>query len=171
MTYLRHAPRHIHHTIADAIEGLLDDLNWTSSDDALRPFGADQVRVQRTGGVAQKDRVLAAGDVFVTIGGEGMPETLELGGPLTQQEIPVFVDVLMAEDALAVCLAADVRDALLGRIASVPRVLPVIDQTTGTAVPGWRIHFEQIERVVPDQTLALHWQVVRVAAIVEFQET
>lgn len=171
MSYLRHASRHIHHTIADAIEGLLDDLHWTSTDAALRPFGAGQVVVKRTGGVTDKDRKIAAGEVFVTIGGEAMPETLELGGPLTQQEIPVFVDILMAEDAHAVCLAADVRDALLGRIASVPRVLPVVDQTTGTAVPGWRISFEDVERVVPDQVLALHWQIVKVAAIVEFQES
>ena len=171
MTYLRHAPRHIHHTVADAIEGALDALHWTSTDEAQRPFGATKVVVKRTGGVGRKDAMLEAGQVYVTIGSEWQPQTLELGGPLTEQSFPIFVDILMDEDALAICLAADVRDALLGRLASVPRVLPVIDQSTATPVPGWRIHLENVERLVPDQMFALHWQVVKVTARVEFQES
>lgn len=170
MSHLRHASRHIHHTVAQYIQECLDELGWTSSDEVDRPFGATQVTVHRTGGVGKKGLELKAGQVFVTPGDEGGPERLEMGGPLSQQDLPIFIDVLMDEDALAVCLAADIRDALLGRFEFAARGIPVVDQATGTAVPGWHITFEDVARIRPDQLYALDWQVVKVTAQVQFQE-
>lgn len=165
MTYLRHAARHIHHTVADHIETRLDSLGWTSA--AATPFGATPVSVKRTAGHA-KD--ITAGQVRISLGDEYMPQEQEMGGPLTRQDVPLFVDIFMDREAIALALACDVRDICLGRLGGGTRFLPVINQVNDTAVPGWQIELDDVIRVRPDHALPLSWQVVKVTASTYFPE-
>lgn len=170
MSHLRHAVRHVHHSVAQYVEDCLDQLGWTAADASQRPFGATQVVVKRVGNVGAKGVDLVAGQVYVTPGDEFEPDQLEMGGPLSQQNVPIFVDVLMDDSSTALCLASDIRDAFMGRFEFSARGIDVTDQVTQASVPGWRIRFEDVERVTPDPMLSLHWQVVKVTAEVEFPE-
>lgn len=163
MTYLRHATRHIHHTVADHIEARLNTDLWTVAGQV--PFGGEPVTVERT---PAQSKDVGARQVRISVGNEFSPVPEEMGGPLTSQEVPVFVDVFMNTEAAAIALACDVRDALLGRTAS--RFIPVINQIDGTEVPGWMIEFEDVERLRPDAVTAFHWQVVKATAVVRFLE-
>lgn len=171
MTFLRHAPRHVHHSVADYITTGLAELGWTSALDSERPFGAEQIKVTRTHAITDGRRVaVTANTVAITLGSEASTEDLELGGALVAQDYPVFVDVLMDEDALALSLATDIRDHLLGRFEFSRRFIDVVDQATRTLVPGWRLALDDVERIRPENDFALHWQVVKVTATAEFLE-
>lgn len=166
--FLRHASRHVHHTIASFVEDNLGVLGWTSTNVSERPFGAEQLTIKR---VSSPQNELAAGLVTITLGDEVDPDSLEMGGPLSQQDFPIFVDIYMDQDATALAVACDVRDLLLGRFDFARPFLPVIDQATALEVVGWRITFDDVERARPDnQPGSLHWQVVKVTAVVEFPE-
>lgn len=170
MPFLRHAARHVHHTVANYIETQLGTLGWTTA--ATVPFDSPLVQVRRTaaiiGGTLGKQT--KAGTVAITLGTEFAPDPEELGGPLSSQEYPIFVDVFQDTEATTLALATDVKDILLGRFPGTARSLPVVNQTTATPVAGWRLEFEDVERVEPDYNFALFWQVVKVTAVAYFPE-
>lgn len=169
MTWLRHYPRHVHRTLFNHLEAELDGLGWT---DALAtPFGAPVVTLVDAPMVDgdQIRKQAAPGKVFVTLGDEDPPDAEELGGPLSMQRVPIFVDAFMDAHGHAVALASDIRDIFLGRIGG-KRVLPVVDQGTGVAVPGWSMEFCDVQRETPPLNLALHWQVVKVTCEVTYPE-
>lgn len=169
MTFLRHAPRHVHHSVANHIESGLTQLGWL--DPALTPFGAPAVTVKTDRLTSTSLSRAEAGLVTVSLGDEAPPELEEMGGVLSSQEYPLFVDVFQDNHASALALATDVKDILRGRFDFMAvRGIPVIDQITGTPVPDWRIDFEDIERVEPDSTLPLFWQTVKVTAVTHFNE-
>lgn len=172
MSYLRHASRHVFHTVAGRIESALGELGWTSTSDAERPFGTDQLTVRRHTPVTGEsgDSTAKPFTVAITLGDEFTPQEQEIGGPLSMQEYPIFCDVLMPNDALALVLASDIRDVCLGRLDGYRRSFPVIDQITQAPVVDWRISLEDVERVKPDSELTLAWQVVKVTAEVHFPE-
>ncbi|GAB3863339.1 hypothetical protein GCM10028801_30730 [Nocardioides maradonensis] len=169
MAWLRHSSRHVHATVLNHVKDQLDTLGWLSA--GTTPFGAPALTLI--------DKPLVDGDqirqearpgsVFVTLGTEPDPEDQELGGPLSMQQIPIFFDVFMDANGLAVAAACDIRDILRGRIGG-KRVLDVIDQTTGDPAPGWQLEFTEVERVAPDQRFALHWQAVKTTCEVTFSE-
>lgn len=169
MTWLRHAPRHVHRTVFDHIEAQLASLGW--SVEATTPFGAPPVTMIDAP-VVDGDQIrkqAKAGTVFVTLGDEPAPSEEELGGPLHSQEFVIFLDVFMDAHSHAVALASDIRDILLGRIGG-KRILQVVNQITGDPHPGWVIELDDVERSMPEQKLALHWQVVKVTARVFYPE-
>ena len=170
MTWLRHASRHIQETVANHVGAQLTALSWMDPDNT--PFGAPVLTIV-TQPIVSGDGLakgVTAGTVACTLGTELDPELLELGGPLTEQEIPVFFDIFMAKAGEAMAVANDIRDILLARLAGTSRTIAVVDQASGAAVTGWRIEFEDVERSTPDQRLALHWQIVKVTASVTFPE-
>jgi len=170
MTYLRHAPRHVHHTVADHVTHHLTNLGWT--DAARTPFGAKPAKVIRVAAIAGSqltDRV-TAGTVAITLGDEYTPSLEEMGGYFSSQEYPIFIDVFQDTDAAAVALASDIRDILLGRLAGTQRWLPVVDQSTKAPVPGWKIELDDVDRVSPETAMPLRWQVVKVTAIAYFND-
>lgn len=171
MTYLRHAPRHVHHTVAKHIETQLTGLGWT--DAATTPYGAKPAKVTKIPAIAgtQLTSTVTAGTVAVTLGDEYGPDLEEMGGYLTSQEYPIFVDVFQDTDAAALTLASDIRDILLGRIAGTTRWLDVIDQSTKAPVPGWKIELDDVDRVSPETAMPLRWQVVKVTAVAYFPDT
>ena len=133
MSWLRHAPRHVHRTVFDHVEAQLASLNWTNA--AATPFGAPAVTLVDTP-IVDGDQIrqqAEAGKVFVTLGDEPAPSEEELGGPLHSQEYVIFFDVFMVAHGHAVSLASDIRDILLGRIGG-KRHLAVIDQVTGLEI-------------------------------------
>lgn len=170
MAFLRHAARHVHHTVANYVTANLTALDWLTPDET--PFGAPLVEVRTskaiTGGTLGK--TTKAGVVAVTLGNETTPDPEELGGPLTSQEYPLFIDIFQDTEATTLALATDIKDICLGRFPGATRYLPVIDQATSLAVPGWRIELDDVERVEPDSNFALFWQVVKVTAIAYFPE-
>lgn len=170
MTFLRHASRHVHHTVANRIKDGLDQLGWT--DPTTTPLGAPAVVIQTepvlTGG--RTTTKLAAGMVSITLGDEFPPDPEELGGALFSQDYPIFIDVFGNTDGETTALACDVRDILLARFDFASRFFPVVDQVTSTDVPDWVIELDDVERLRPDNTYALYWQVVKVTATVFFPE-
>ena len=169
MTFLRHAARHVHHTVANYVEAQLTELNWLSD---TPPFGAQPVAIRRTAAFLGSELVegIGAGTITITLGDEVNPDPEELGGPLTRQDYPIFIDVFQDSEAVTLALATDVRDALLGRFPTSRRFLPVVDQATGLEVPGWTMEFDDVERITPDRRLPLPWQAVHVTAACYFQE-
>ena len=170
MAFLRHAGRHVHHTVANHIETQLGVLNWTTVGNV--PFDSPPVQVRRTSAIVggTLGKTTKAGTVAVTLGNEFASDPEELGGPLSSQEYPIFIDVFQDTEATTLALALDVKDILMGRFPNTSRFLPVIDQTTGTPVDGWKIEFDDVERVEPDYNFALFWQVVKVTAVAYFPE-
>jgi len=170
MTYLRHASRHVHHTVANHLKARLDALGWT--DAATTPFGATPAKIITTSAVVgtQLDSKVTAGTIAVTLGDEFGPDPQELGGPFTSQEYPIFVDVFQDTSTAALTLASDIRDIFLGRVAGSRRWLDVVDQSTKQPVPGWKIELDDVDRVSPETAMPLRWQVVKVTAIAYFND-
>lgn len=168
--FLRHASRHVHHTVANHIEGALAQLGWT--DAATTPFGAPALKFQRTVALSggRVDTKIEPGLVSITLGDEFNPDMEEMGGPLARQDYPIFVDIFMDTDATALSVAVDVEDILLGRFEFAKRFIPVIDQALGQPVVGWQIELDDVERVRPDSTYQFYWQVVKVTAVTHFNE-
>lgn len=171
MVFLRHASRHVHASVANYVKAGLTELNW--DDPANTPLGAPAVRVQTTSPVTGDKLAssVSAGLVAVSLGNEFNPDPQELGGGLHMQEYPFFVDVFMDTEGECTALACDIRDMFLGRFEDFSaRWIPVTDQVLSTPVPGWKIEFDDVERVSPDHSYSFHWQVVRVTAQVYYPE-
>ena len=170
MTYLRHASRHIHHTVANYIVEHLTALGWTQEGNV--PFDSPVVKVWKSPAIIGNslDRNVVPGVVAINLGNEITPDLEELGGPLTSQVYPVFIDIFQDHEATALALANDVKDILLGRLPGTRRSLRLINQVTGQEVPDWWIELDDIERVKPDSNFALRWQVVKVSANAYFNE-
>jgi hypothetical protein len=172
MTWLRHAGRHVHHTAANYLRTQLDALEWTNTDVTLRPFGGTQVTLWTEAAVLEDGLVdkVEPGVVAITIGDELYPEMQEMGGPLATQEYPLFVDCFHDTVETTLALATDVRDIFMGRLPGSQPWLDVVNQSNQAAVPGWRMEFEDVERIKPETKLRLHWQVVKVTATTFFPE-
>jgi len=172
MAFLRHAPRHVHYTVAAAIEDPMTAMGW--SDPQNTPLGATPLRFLRepplSGGRTLGVDKVSAGLVTITMGDEPPPAEEEMGGPLSSQEYPIFVDIFMDTEGEATAVASDVRDILLGRFAGTKRIIPVVNQITQTPVDGWQIELDDIERGRPQHNFQIHWQVVKVTATTYFQE-
>jgi hypothetical protein len=170
MTWLRHASRHVHHSVADYLRAQLDALNWT--DEANTPFGAPAVDLRTSASIVGEKLVegISAGVVTITLGPELAPEEEELGGPLSLQEYPFFIDIFQESEGVCTALACDIRDIFMGRLAGTQRWLPVTNQATDAVVAGWKLEFDDVERVTPDQRFTLPWQVVKVTASAYFPE-
>ncbi len=169
MTFLRHASRLIHQSVVDYAKDQLDALGWFGPD---VPFGLPALTVieSRPFVGSNLDNKVEAGVVAITMGNEPEPVLEELGGPLSAQDYAVYVDIFMAGESAALAVATDVRDAFLGRHASSVRAIPVINQTTSTAVPDWMIRFEEVARYAPEHTFPLAWHSVQLTARVWFPE-
>jgi hypothetical protein len=172
MSWLRHAGRHVHHTAANYLREQLGDLGWTAADASDRPFGGTQVVMWTAPAISDdglNDKV-APGVVAITLGDELAPALQELGGPLSEQNYPLFIDCFHDTEETTLALATDVRDIFMGRLPGTSTFLDVVNQSDQQAVPGWRMEFEDIERLRPDAKVRLHWQVVKVTAATFFPE-
>lgn len=172
MTWLRHAPRHVHHTAVNYLTDRLDALGWTDDDVTNRPFGGTQVRISDKPAINEDGPVegVSAGLVAMTLGDQDFPEMLEMGGALANQNYPFFVDCFHDTEETTLALASDVFDIFMGRLDGCQRYLDVVNQITATPVSGWQMEFEDITRVRPDTKIKLHWQVVKVTAETKFLE-
>ena len=172
MTWLRHAPRHVHHTAVNYLTDRLDALGWTDDDVTNRPFGGTQVRISDKPAINEDGPVegVSAGLVAMTLGDQDFPEMLEMGGALANQNYPFFVDCFHDTEETTLALATDVRDIFMGRISGSQPYLDVVNQANQVAVPGWRMEFEDIERIRPENKVRVHWQVVKVTAYTYFPE-
>lgn len=172
MTWLRHAGRHVHHTAANYLTAQLTALGWLDDDVTLRPFGGTKLQILTTQVVLEDalDEKVQAGVVAITIGNELQPSLEEMGGVLSTQDYPLFIDCFHDSAETTLALATDVRDIFLGRLDTSQRYLDVINQADQVAAPGWRMEFNDVERVHPDRRVKLHWQVVHVTAETYFPE-
>lgn len=170
MTFLRHAPRHIHQSVIDYVTAQLTTLGWFTEGDV--PFGLPPLTIVEArpfvGGML--DNRIVAGCVAITLGTELPPSMEELGGPLASQAYPIFCDVFMEGESAALAVATDIRDAFLGRHATSKTSIAVTNQVTDTAEAGWKIYFSDVERVAPEHTFPLSWNSVHVTAETYFQE-
>jgi hypothetical protein len=170
VTYLRHAARHVHHTVANYVAHHLGELGWTTPGNV--PFDSPVVKVWKTAAVtpAGLNQNVAAGVVAITLGNEFAAEMQELGGALASQEYPIFIDVFQDTDATALTLASDIKDILMGRLPGTRRSLAVINQQNGNPQADWWVELDDIERTRPDHTFSLAWQTVKVTATAYFTE-
>lgn len=171
--WVRHVDRHVHATVLNAVRASITGLGWTAAE--TLPFGevnSDVVTFVDTPAFAGDvlSPAVKSGMVACTLGDEFSPLMQEMGGPLAQQDYPIFFDVFQKTHASALSLASDIRDTLLGRLPGTHRFLPVINQLTGDELLGWRIELEDVERVGPHSALPLHWQVVKVTASTYYPE-
>lgn len=170
MVYLRHSSRHVHQTVATYLREHLTALGWIGPPEST-PFGATPVQL-RTSHPPEwnEDSRLEAGTVAVTLGDEASAMLEEMGGRLSSVEHPIFVDIFMDNEAIALALALDVRDLFYGRLPGAACALPVRDFTYDppTPVENWMLEFEDITRVRPDTFP--NWQVVKVTAVTYFPE-
>lgn len=170
MTYLRHSSRHVHHTVATYLREHLTTLGWIGPSEST-PFGATPVELRTSHPPEwQESSRLEAGTVAVTLGDEDAAILEEMGGPLASVEHPIFVDIFMDNEAIALALALDVRDLFYGRLPGSVRSLPVRDFSYDPpiSVVGWLLEFDDITRVRPDT--ASNWQVVKCTAVTYFAE-
>jgi hypothetical protein len=170
MTYLRHAARHVQRTVYNYLTAQLTDLGWLTAGSTPYGLPVPQLYVGRPFIGSQLDNKIVPPMVAVSMGSEFSPTLEELGGPLSTQEYPIFCDVFMDEEGAAVALAADIRDAFLGRHATSKTSIPVVNQADSTSVQDWRLHFEDVERIAPEHGFPLAWQSVHVTASVKFPE-
>lgn len=168
MTWLRHSARHVHATICDYLEGVLDDLDWTTTSP---PLGADQVNVIRYMPPESELTAIRAGTLAITLGEELDSNEEEMGGPLARQDMPVFVDIFQSKDAYARALAQDIKDAVKGRLPNTNSWLNVQNQALDPPedVPGWKMEFTDVERE-QIYRLPIYWQSVRFTAEVYFPD-
>lgn len=173
MSWLRHAGRHVHHTAANYLKVQLDALDWLGTDPNVAvPFGAPPVTLL-TAPVIIGEKLseqVKAGTVAITLGDEQPSDMEEMGGPLAAQGYPLFIDIFSDTEETTLALATDVRDIFMGRLAGTQRFLDVVNQATTVAVPGWRMEFEDVERLKPNVSFPLYWQVVKVTAMTYFPE-
>lgn len=175
MTYLRHASRHVHASVLDAVKDSLSTLGWLGAN--TLPFGPRYAAlVNFTDAPAiDGDRLavgIAPGTIAVTLGPEFPTQEQEIGGPTTQQDYPIFFDVFQPTYAAATALANDIRDTLMGRFDGTHRFVTVKDYSgdAPTPVDGWTCELTDIQIIRPEIRLPLHWQVVKVTAEVQFPE-
>lgn len=170
MTYLRHASRHVHHTVANYVKFHLDQLGWTQA--GIVPFDSPVVKIWKSAAVtpAGLNQQVTAGVCSITVGNELAVEMHELGGALASQDYPIFIDVFQDTDATALALASDIKDILLGRLPGTRRSLSLVNQMTGNPEADWWIELEDIERTRPDHTFTLAWHSVKVTAVAYFTE-
>lgn len=173
MSWLRHAGRHVHHTAANYLATQLGDLGWLDDDVANRPFGGTQVAIRTVPAINDEGKVVdgvGSGTVAITLGDELAPLLQEVGGPLSTQAYPLFVDCFHDTEETTLALATDVRDIFLGRLPGAATSLAVVNQASQVVEPGWMMEFEDVERTRPETRIQLHWQVVKVTADTYFQE-
>lgn len=165
--YLRHSSRHLHRTVFDYLAGQLEELGWTVSGSV--PFNSPVVKMQEVLPDEWKgDSVLAPGTLAVTLGDEPSAEGQELGGPLAQIEIPLFVDCFMDTPATTLALALDVRDIFCGRLPGTVRYLNVTDYNDPDmpVADGYSIEFTDVTR----ERIKKDWEVIKVTVVLTFPE-
>lgn len=173
MTYLRHASRHIQASLLKTISNGLDPLGWL--DASTLPFGTQNAAVVRftdTPAIATDKLAdgVSPGLISVTLGPEFPANMEEIGGPLSRQDYPFFIDLFQPTYAATTALANDIRDILMGRLPGTRRYMVVTDQITNTPVAGWTCELTDVEITRPEIRLPLHWQVVKVTCEVYFPE-
>lgn len=169
--YLRHYSWHVHHSVFKYLEAQLDTMGWTSATASERPFGAAQVRLQETlPPEFDMTRTLSPGTVAVTLGSEPDTKEEELGGVLNSHDLPLFIDIFMEDEALALALANDIRDIFKGRVPGSSRLMQVIDWASPGTTPatGYTVEFEDVVRERPETKL--NWQIVKVSAVLFFND-
>ena len=141
---IRHRSRHLRATLFHKVIDDLTTLGWVT---APVNFGADPVTVldyqpdERQQAVVKNTVAVSLGDVVNDVD----EELGASGGGLRSAFIPVFIDVYMAEQALADAICDDLRDIFDNQI------FPLIDQVTGapsvdplTALPNAQIEIEEV---------------------------
>ena len=167
---MRHLSRHLQATVQDLVEAHLVATGWL--DDGTPGFetllGALPVTYQRQR-PSESDLVsITPNLVSVSFGGQTQDLPEELGDGLLSQEHPFFVDVFAENDGVALALAEDVRDYLLGRTPG-GRFFQVHDHGVMPTTPvlGYLGEYDEVFREPADRELAsARWQIVRATAVV-----
>jgi hypothetical protein len=156
---IRFRTRFMQATLTNHIRDGLAELGWSGDDVNFGTTPVTVVDYQPD----ERDSVPAQNTVAVTLG--DVPESAEeeLGGAsggLSSVDYVLFVDAYMAEQALSVAIADDIRDLLEYQY------IDLIDQITGQPVPGTRIGFEEtLGPQRPDgagsDNFRRHWRVVK----------
>lgn len=161
MTSPRFRSRHLHATFYKQFIADMQTLGWVSPP---VNFGADPVTFID---YQPEDRqeTIKKNTIAVSLGNYGADEDEELGalgGGLRSALYNVFIDIYMAEQALAIAVSDDVRDIYTDL------TMPLINQIDGTVEPGTLIEVDTIlgpERPgggAGSDTFRKHWRVMRV---------
>lgn len=164
MTYLRHAPRHLHRTLIDRVSGRLVALGWTTTP----PLGAQPLTIL-TRRVRESEQIAAeANMVGISFGEESDEAEVELGGGLASVTTRMVCDIIAANDSYGLAISSDIKDCLTGRAPGFSRVFKLRDYTTDQAgVPrdDCMIEVTEVTRQRPESSEARMWWQVLVAQI------
>jgi hypothetical protein len=161
MTSPRFRSRHLHATFYKQFIVDMSDLGWTTG--AIN-FGAAPITIID---YQPEDRqeTIKKNTVAVSLGNYGADEDEELGatgGGLRSALYNIFIDVYMAEQALAIAVCDDIRDIYTDLS------MPLINQINGVPEPNTLIEVDTIlgpERPgggAGSDTFRKHWRVMRV---------
>lgn len=164
---IRHRSRHLRATVYDKVIADLTTLGWIS---APINFGTTPIRVIDYQ-PDERGEIVSTNTVAVSIGDVINDADEELGaadGGLRSAWYPIFVDVYMADQALADAVCDDVRDIFDCKI------FPLVNQITGTPSTE-TIDIEEV--LGPDRPAAAasiepfkkYWRIMRIGARMYYQ--
>ena len=164
MAPIRFRSRHLHATLVEHLRVQLDQRGWITPPINFDEDPATVLDYQPD----ERGVAINANTVAISLGDFEADEDEELGarfpGGLRSASYPVFIDVYMAKQALSVSICDDIRDIYQDL------TVPLVDQLTGTQVPGAMIEIAAI--IGPERPPAAtgaenfrrYWRVMRMAA-------
>jgi hypothetical protein len=172
--FLRFPARSMLQSAADHMTEHLTALGWMTQGQV--PFGASVVTIDTRRpfiGMKLNSEVVSDCTIAITLGTESPELFQELGGPLAQQDYPIFYDVFATKEAVCSALADDVKSILMARGGPQQRFLTIKDyaQVPPTVRSDWWVELTDVEKVIPEHNFPLNWQAVHATAESFFQET
>lgn len=161
---MRHFSRHLEATIQNLVHDHLVTTGWLPAPNQVgfeTLFGAKPVVFQRDRLDESTLTAVEPNLVAVSFGNQSDDVPQEVGGGLITQEHVVFVDVIAENLGIALALAEDVRDLMVGKTVA-GRYFRIVDQVTTTLVAGAYGHWFEVFREPADRELAnARWQTLR----------
>lgn len=160
--YLRHLTRHVHETITQHVETWMGSLGWMGPPDQV-PFGTSPALFQ-VGRMDEASVKQVTGNLIAISYGDEPEEThIELGGGLVKQDYIVYIDCLADEDSVALAMANDVKDCLLGNAPLTSRFLRLHDHTNAppTQLDDYLMEFTDVVRRKPEVVYRANWHVIQ----------
>lgn len=163
---MRFRSRHVHKTVADAIEAELTALGWVNSPVNFGTTPATFLEFQPdVAGVKILPNTIA-----ITLGDEPPITDVELGDGIVSLDYPVFVDIYGEKRSISLSIASDVKDYLQDRY------MTVLDYSGTT--PATTTEYIEIDRdsvlmdtpaqVAASQDIRRNWIVVKAMVTVYF---
>lgn len=161
---VRHAVRHVRASMEQMLTDFLVEYGWKGP---TPPYGAEPFTIVCAPPRPADLKPAAQGNtVFISHGDEDQYVDTQLGGGILQAEHILFVDVVSEKPAIALAVAADIKDRLCGLFGG-SRFLRPVDAGTGVPLSGFLGEFVDVIREQPNPDVA-SWQSIKATLQLEF---